>query len=122
MNCDRRHWPWVLGLGALALLGVAHYLGWFGLGGAYGWMPGYGMGPGYGRGWFHFGFMGLPMILFWGLIIAVIWGLAGGLAGGRSCSAPPRASGRALDILQERYAKGELSKEQYLEMRKELQD
>jgi len=59
------------------------------------------------------------MVLFWGgLILLVIWGIkklsqrdgGGGGGGGRS----------ALDIARERYARGEITKEQFEQMKKDL--
>ena len=60
------------------------------------------------------------MILFWGLIIAgVVWlvqSLARGT--GSSSGAPPGES--PLEILKRRYAKGEITKEQFEEMKRDL--
>lgn len=53
------------------------------------------------------------MFIFWGLLVygAVLLFRHNGLAGGN----------RALDILKERYAKGEITKEQFEAMKKDLQ-
>jgi putative membrane protein len=73
---------------------------------------GWGWGPGFG--WIF-------MILFWALIILGIVALAkwlfsvGGLSGsGGSGKAP-------LDIAKERYARGEINREQYEQMRRDLE-
>ncbi len=77
-------------------------------------------------GWGGMPFGGLMMFLFWGgaaaLIVLGIWALAR-----LSLSRPVMSSGgtgvfdnRAMDILQERYARGELTKEQYDDMRRDL--
>lgn len=82
-----------------------------------------------GNGWDHMMgwgggmFGGIGMIFFWGVIIVLIVLLVRGFAGGwpsRSSSQPPRAGSTALDILQERYAKGEINKEEYEERKKAL--
>lgn len=84
-------------------------------------MGGYGMN-GYGMGGFggSFGFGGIFMILVWVLIIAGIvmlvkWLLtsygAGGRSGGRS---------NALDILKERYARGEIDEQEYQKRKRDL--
>jgi putative membrane protein len=68
-------------------------------------------------------FGGIGMLLFWGVIIVLIYLLARGYMGGRpsqSSSLPPRPGSTALDILQERYAKGEITKGEYQEMKKTL--
>ena len=79
---------------------------------------------------------GLFFLLFWGAVIAlIVWGLralsrsGSGRAGMSGTSggnyAPPAGPGspsRALDILQERYARGEITKEQYDQMRRDLQE
>lgn len=66
------------------------------------------------------GIGGIFMILFWALIIfgvvaLVKWIFFNGSSG-------TGTSGRnALDILKERYARGEINREQYEEMRRNLQ-
>ena len=68
-------------------------------------------------------FGGIGMLLFWGVIIVLLVLVFRGFAGGwpsRSGTDAPRAGSKALDILQERYAKGEISKEEYDERRKTL--
>lgn len=76
-----------------------------------------------GFGWmmpFRFGFFGLIVILAWWVFI--IWAIiafarwVGQLAGGH----PQRHVMSALGIAKERYAKGELNKEEYEEIKKEL--
>jgi putative membrane protein len=74
-----------------------------------GW-EGWGWGPGFG--WIF-------MLLFWALIILGIVALArwlfysGNRGGGSSRS--------ALDILKERYARGEITREQFEQMRRDLE-
>jgi putative membrane protein len=59
------------------------------------------------------------MIIFWGGIILLVVLLARWLGGSRqSDSRPPRQT--ALEILQERYARGEIDKAEYDERRKTL--
>jgi putative membrane protein len=69
---------------------------------------------GMGWGWIGLGF--LHMALFWILVILGIAVLVKWLAGSDPSSSP----GRALEILKERYAKGELTREQYDQMKREL--
>lgn len=75
---------------------------------------------------FGFGFGWIFMIVFWGLII---WGIAAIIRGGlgHGCSHERHNHGhdnanenKALDILKERYAKGEISKGEFEERRKDL--
>ncbi len=65
---------------------------------------------------FHFFFGPIYMIVFWVLIIWGIFALIKHLSGhhrnGHSCP---------LGILKERYAKGEITKEQFESMKKDLQ-
>ncbi len=76
------------------------------------------MGFGFGFGWIF-------MLVFWGLIIWAIFALVRG-ATGRGCwgnhwnGHGPRRND-ALEILKERYAKGEISKEEFDKMKKDLQ-
>ena len=57
-------------------------------------------------------FMGLGMLLFWGVVIGlVVWG-------GRSTSRPadrPSESGRPLEIAEHRYARGEITFQEFEE-------
>jgi putative membrane protein len=64
----------------------------------------------------------LGVVLFWGLIIAaLVW--VSRLAWDRVGSRGERGSGpeTPLDILQRRYARGEIGKEEFEEKRKDLQ-
>jgi putative membrane protein len=70
------------------------------------------MGNGFG---FGFGFPGLGMVLFWGLIILlVVWVVRSFSAGstGRDKS--------ARQILDERFAKGEIDREEYEQKKQAL--
>lgn len=73
-----------------------------------------------GYGWGGFG-MGIGMFLFWGLIIAVIVLLARGFGSQRRGSEPRLREKTALDILGERYARGEIDKSEFEEKRSGLQ-
>lgn len=83
-----------------------HQMGW----GAYGW------------GWGHMIFGGLMMIVFFGVIIVLIVLLVRWLGGGHlHGDALPRPK-TPLVILQERFAKGEIDKEEYEERKRLLSD
>ena len=69
-----------------------------------GGMMGFGMG---------FGF--ITMVLFWG---AIVWLVISVINAGTK--KPEETPESALTILKKRYAKGEISREQYLEIEKEL--
>ncbi|MGP1676862.1 MAG: SHOCT domain-containing protein [Burkholderiales bacterium] len=72
---------------------------------------------GYGFGG---GAMGIGMLLFWGLVIVAIVVLARSF-GGKSAGSEPRLREKtALDILSERYAKGEIGKAEFEEKRRDL--
>jgi putative membrane protein len=71
---------------------------------------GYG-GPGF------FG-MGLAMLLFWALLIVGVIALLRWLAGWRRGAPPERQS--ALNILAERYARGEIDRAEYEQKRRDL--
>jgi len=84
--------------------------------------PAYGMGPyGYYYPWHSglwLGAMVLWMVLFWALVIGgIVWLLA---------ALRPREASRVpedpLAILRQRYARGEITREQYEEMRRDLQE
>lgn len=72
-----------------------------------------------GIGW-GMGFGGFSMILFWGLIIfgivlAIKW-LTGSTAGTKQSATKP-----ALEILQERYARGEIDEQEFQQKRRDLE-
>lgn len=69
----------------------------------YGHMFGWGIGGGF------------MMLLFWGMVILLIVWLVREV-GGTSSNQP----NRALEILKERYAKGEISKEEFEAKKKDL--
>ncbi len=77
------------------------------------------MGYGYGYGWW----MWIAMAIFWGLILVGIalvlfWLLrqARPIETGPAPGAP-----RPIDILRERYARGEITREQFEQMRRDLE-
>lgn len=67
-------------------------------------------------GW-HYGLMGFGGLLFWGLVIvAIIFALRG-----HRCGHQRSVGKTALDILKERYARGEIGDEEFRQKRKELE-
>lgn len=70
--------------------------------------------------WWAWGFGGIFMILFWVLIILGIVALGRWLYSGRvgGAGGPEKAP---LDIVKERYARGEITRDQYEQMRRDLQ-
>lgn len=77
-------------------------------------------GYGYGSPWYGM-FGGLIMILFWILIIGlIIMALRRSRRHDHMFWDENRGDGRALDILKERYAKGEIDKKEFEEKKKDL--
>ena len=74
-------------------------------------------------GGFGFGFGWIFMILFWGLIIWGIFALVRGVGGHGCCGHGhgERRGNDAMNILKERYAKGEISREDFEKMKKDLE-
>ena len=78
----------------------------------------YGIYNGYGNmmGWFGGGIM---MIIFWAaFILFIVWIVKE--VSGRNKSDKPRHGKSALEILEERYAKGEIDKKEFEEKKKDL--
>ena len=73
---------------------------------------------GYGTPWFGGIGMGIGMIVFWGLLIwLIVWVVREARGRGADGQA---GSSKALDILKERYAKGEISKEEFEAKKKDI--
>ena len=64
-------------------------------------------------GWFGGGIM---MIVFWALLIALIVWIAREVSGQNNS----RSSSKALEILKERYAKGEIDKKEFEDKKKDI--
>jgi putative membrane protein len=89
----------------------------------------YGYGPsggmmGYGAGWGGAGWMmvfgGILWILLLALaVIAVVWGVRSLSGRGTELLRPDRRSA-ALDILEERYARGEIGRDEYLQKKADV--
>ena len=75
-----------------------------------------GMMGSFGMG-FGMGFGVIIMVLFWGAIIWLVISLIN--AGTKKSEETPDS---ALTLLKKRYARGEITREQYLEMEKELKE
>ena len=77
---------------------------------------------GYG-GWGMMGPLGwIGMLLFWALVILAIVYLWRALDLGQSLKGRDEAAGKgkALDIARERYARGEISKEEFEQLKRDL--
>ena len=108
---------WILlGVVALVLLLGGGLLGYTGVG-SYGFR---GMMGGYGfpmMGWAG----GLGMLLFWALVIAgVVWLVRSTSQGREHPVDKGPASEPPMDIIKRRYASGEITKEQFDEMKRNL--
>ncbi len=78
---------------------------------------------GWDWGWGHMIFGSLMMILLWGGIVVVIVLAVRWLGSGSSHGTTPATSrNKALDILQERFARGEIDREEFEERRRLLSD
>jgi putative membrane protein len=73
----------------------------------------------WGGGWMGFG-GGLAMLLFWGLAIFLLVVLVRWAVSRTDKPEPPGAAG-ALEILQRRYANGEIDEPTYQRMKAELE-
>jgi putative membrane protein len=86
-------------------------------GGYEGWHMGPGMMGGWGMGWFGTIFM----FIFWVLIIiGLVFLIKWLIQTTKKAPESAQSSSRALDILKERYARGEIDKEEFEEKKKDL--
>lgn len=77
-------------------------------------------------GWGGMMLGGLGMLLFWALVIALVVLAVRGLGASGTASQPPSRTTRSeqrtpLEIVQARYAHGEISREEYETIRRDLQ-
>ena len=107
---------------AAALLSLILFVPWHVAraqqGGYGGWHMGRGMMGGWGMGWFG----GIFMMIFWvliliGLILLIKWLVQTTSSGKLELGGGP---GRALDILKERYARGEIDKAEFERMKLDI--
>lgn len=109
----------LLVLAALALLAVSAPAMMGGMMGP----AGMGWGPDVGEGWHRgmfWGLGGVAMLAFWGAIIVGLLFLFRMAERGRSGPHHPAVEA-PLDILRRRYAAGELTREQFEQMRRDLE-
>lgn len=81
----------------------------------------WGYGPGYMMGGWGHGFGGVGMIVWLAILVALVGGavwVARNIAARASSAAPRRSP--ALDVLEGRYARGEIERDEYLEKRTNL--
>ena len=79
-----------------------------------GWMGGYGFGP------IHMIFW---VVILIAVVVAVVWlvrSMMSGGAGGVGSNGPARRS-PGLDVLEERYARGEINRDEYLQKKRDIQ-
>lgn len=74
----------------------------------------------WGYSGFGGGGFGIGMLLFWGVIIAGIVLVARGFSGGSGVGEPRVRDRTPLEILGERYAKGEIDKGEFDQKRRDL--
>ena len=77
------------------------------------------MHDGWGWGWMAFG--AAWMVFFWGAIVALVAWAISRLTGDRQGTEGRRSESRsALDIAKERYARGDINREQFEQLREDL--
>jgi len=76
-----------------------------------------------GMGWWML-WGGLMMLLFWGTVIAlIVWAVQAGTRRDAGPSPPPQAGSTGqtpLDIARERYARGDISREEFEQIKNDL--
>ncbi|KXS37950.1 MAG: putative membrane protein [Halomonadaceae bacterium T82-2] len=73
-----------------------------------------------GGGWGHMLFGGIMMLIFWGLVIALIVMLVMRLAGSRTRAHSTHKD--AMELLRERYARGEIDHQEFEARKRDLSE
>lgn len=109
-----------VGLGSFAGLALVIFEGSAWGYGGYGYGPGMMYGPGWGGGLYGW----LMMFLFIVLIVVIVTGILHWLFKGGYHAAPTSLTSRnrAMDILEERFARGEIDREEFEEKRALIAD
>jgi len=77
----------------------------------------------HGWGWGHMAGGSLMMLLFWGGLILVIVLAVRGFGGRTSHGDSPQRSGKtAIEVLEDRFARGEIDKEEFEDRKRVLSD
>ncbi len=76
---------------------------------------------GYGFGWGSMFLMSLGGILWIALLVVLVWAVLRWLNGKTSPAAPPTSGPSAMEILQQRYARGEIDTATFEQMRERLE-
>ena len=76
-------------------------------------------GWGGGTGWMGFGMVFVWLLLIAALIALVVWLVRSPPHAGANSVLPPRRS-PGLDILEERYARGEINRDEYLQKKRDM--
>lgn len=71
-----------------------------------------------GYGWYGFGHAAVWILIVVLLIAAVVWAVRASPSGETRTPGPRRSSG--LDVLDERYARGEIGRDEYLQKKADL--
>ena len=78
-----------------------------------GWMSG---------DWSHMGpFMGIVMLMFWGLVIYAVFMIVRGTRRNNKNTPTEQPRETPLEILKKRYASGEINQEEYEQIKKDLE-
>lgn len=75
---------------------------------------------GWGMGWIGVGIV--HMVVFWGVVIFALVMLVRWLSGQSGADSPPTANKKPIDILRERYARGEIDHAEFERIRRDLTD
>jgi putative membrane protein len=91
-------------------------------------MMGYGYGPGWGMmgGWGGYGYgFGLFHAVVWIVILIavvalIVWLVRSLTGSGAQHHGPPPRRSAGLEVLEERYARGEINRDEYLQKKKDI--